>query len=481
MTSATTPPPAVDITAEASHGIEAHPSVFAHERRERGFRIATGGIWLLLVAVVGAAVVGVARPDTFDVAQEWLMLALFLATITAGASMQTPVLPGRGPGPAEPSRTIDVGATAALALTVDHGLTDHHAAPSTVLVVAVAAVGLVVGGLLAARSFSGRALAAVLRRYLPRIVTVAGLVVLLRDLGAARPLRAALLEAPPQAGAVVLLAMIYGALILEVPLRMEFSTPRVGSRRDAYADALEESLTLGVVPAATAVLVAVAQPLLGPPALPLILLPLVFNQIAVRRHDEMREHARQSVVALSHLPEAMGVVRPGHAARVAHLSTEIGRELGMGRRDLAETERAALLHDLGQVRLVRPVPSGATVLAAPADQEEIALDGAEIARASGVLDEEAAIIEAQAVPYRHHVSHRRAQPLASRVIKVANAYDDLLTGASAGLPLPGPDAALERLYLGLGHEYDPRVVDVLDALVHGVSGQGGSSVEQVRT
>ena len=46
-------------------------------------------------------------------------------------------------------------------------------------------------------------------------------------------------------------------------------------------------------------------------------------------------------------------------------------------------------------------------------------------------------------------------PMSSRIIKVANAYDDLC----------GPDGddhrAMERIHLGLGYEYDPRVVDSL--------------------
>jgi HD-GYP domain-containing protein (c-di-GMP phosphodiesterase class II) len=49
-------------------------------------------------------------------------------------------------------------------------------------------------------------------------------------------------------------------------------------------------------------------------------------------------------------------------------------------------------------------------------------------------------------------------PLSSRIIKVCNAYDDL-TGNSSGRG--GRDAAIERIHLGLGYEYDPRVVDAL--------------------
>ena len=97
----------------------------------------------------------------------------------------------------------------------------------------------------------------------------------------------------------------------------------------------------------------------------------------------------------------------------------------MGQRELTDLEYAALLHDLGQVALREPIPRGATVMAAPADQQRIAHDGAEIVRSTGVLDNVAAILEAQTRPTVRSVSSARTCPMASRIIKVANAYDDL--------------------------------------------------------
>lgn len=457
----------------------------AVRRRADAFTVATWVAWAVF-GLVTALAVAVAAGDPTGLPAlhgDGLLLVLFLATIVVGSSLRNDDAVTRMSGTTRAggaSRTVDVGATAALALSVTTGL-GHAGWGSPWIALGVSAVGLVVGGILASRSVTPAGWSPVWWHAAPRLVTVVVLSAILAGVGATHPFRAAVGAVPPQVGALALLTVVYAVLILEAPLRAEATRPARGTRRTVHAAALAESITLGIVPASTAVLVAVAQPLLGLPALPLILLPLMFNQFAIRRRDEMREHARQSVVALSHLPEARGMVRPGHAARVADLSTRIGREIGLGRRELAEIERAALLHDLGQVRLERPVPSGATVLAAPADQEGIAADGAAIARATGVLDVEADLIEAQALPYRLHVSHRRPQPVASRVIRVANAYDDLLTGRSAGLPLADPDAALERLYLGLGHEYDPRVVGVLDTLVHGVSGAGGGPGPERRT
>jgi response regulator RpfG family c-di-GMP phosphodiesterase len=51
-------------------------------------------------------------------------------------------------------------------------------------------------------------------------------------------------------------------------------------------------------------------------------------------------------------------------------------------------------------------------------------------------------------------------PLASRMIKVANAYDDLVGEARSRRAKEG-DPVIERIQLRLGFEYDPRVVEAL--------------------
>jgi hypothetical protein len=66
----------------------------------------------------------------------------------------------------------------------------------------------------------------------------------------------------------------------------------------------------------------------------------------------------------------------------------------MSERDALDLKYAALLHDIGQVALREPIPERATVMAAPADQQRIALGGSQIVRQTGVLDRVAVILEA---------------------------------------------------------------------------------------
>jgi hypothetical protein len=221
-------------------------------------------------------------------------------------------------------------------------------------------------------------------------------------------------------------------------------------------DEIRSTAALGTALVTSGALIALANFAIGIAALPLFLFPLVLTTFAVQRYASIRKTYRQTIGALSSLTDRAGYTVSHHARRVAEIAVAIGRDLGMGQRELIDLEYAALLHDLGQVALREPIPYGATVMAAPADQQRIARDGAEIVRTTGVLDTVAAILEAQTTPYRQVREFGQDLPMASRIIKVANAYEDLC----------GPEGtedhrAMERIHLGLGYEYDPRVVDSL--------------------
>jgi hypothetical protein len=232
------------------------------------------------------------------------------------------------------------------------------------------------------------------------------------------------------------------------------SRPFAATLRDEVGEAAP--LTLGVV--ATGPMIALMAPVFGLASVPAALLPLAVSYVAVLRFARNRATYRQTIATLSHLTERGGYTPSGHGERVARTSVRIGRVLGLSDRDLRDLEYAALLHDLGQISLRDPIPGGATVLAAPTDQRDIAAEGAGIIRHAEGLDAVAAYVEAQARPYRVVRELGEPVPLPSRILKVANAYDDL-TGGSAD---PARAAsAVERMHLGLGYEYDPEVVEAL--------------------
>jgi HD domain-containing protein len=229
----------------------------------------------------------------------------------------------------------------------------------------------------------------------------------------------------------------------------------------AMRDEIVAKLALCAATGTTAMLLAVATSVMGRAALLVFTAPLLVTQIAFRRYAGIRATYLQTVRALSRVTEVGGYVETGHSRRVSRLAVTMGRELGMSEADLLELEYAALMHDIGQLSLGDPIPGGATVLASPSEQRRIAELGAEVIKQTGVLDPVAHIVRRQADPYRGEPD-RQPPPLASRIIKAANAYDDLV-GDSADRDRGA--AVLERLRLDSATEYDPTVVEALSRVI----------------
>ncbi|MEU2153967.1 HD domain-containing protein [Streptomyces sp. NPDC019396] len=206
---------------------------------------------------------------------------------------------------------------------------------------------------------------------------------------------------------------------------------------------------------ATGAVMALGAAVAGLWALPVLCVPLLLAQLAFRRHAGVRATYRQTIASLARATEIAGYTPRGHARRVAALSTAVGREMGLAGPDLAVLEHAALMHDIGQLSLVDPVPEGATALLPEAEQRRIALLGGAVVRQTGAPAAVAAVVERQADPYRE-------QPLAARIVRAVNAYDDL-SGARGGdaRTAMGALRALERLRLRTAHDYQPEVVESL--------------------
>jgi hypothetical protein len=235
---------------------------------------------------------------------------------------------------------------------------------------------------------------------------------------------------------------------------------RVGQVRTAFRVAVRDEMRmaapLGAAVAASGTLLALASHSMDMTALLAFSAPLLVTQVAFRKYAGIRATYLQTVRALSRVTEVGGYVEPGHSRRVSNLSVAVGRDLGMSEPQLLELEYAALRHDIGQLSLSDPIPGGATVLTDPAQARRIAELGAEVIRKTGVLHGVAEIVRRQC----ESVDDR--PPVASRVIKAANAYDDLVGGST---DRDRAAAALERLRLDGGTEYDHGVVEAMARVV----------------
>jgi hypothetical protein len=392
-----------------------------------------------LLAVI--AVVATASPGGF--VGPWTALA-FAAFIALGEVVRITLPGGRDAAPIAMS-----GALAYTLLTVSDGADVTHSALQSVAVVAVAMLIGVVPHIAAGRAPGLDGLA----RRLVVIGFAAGIFRGTELDESVRGVEGWLL-------AMVMIAVVVAALSVDAVLA---AAVRAGADRAPFLAVLRNEaraiVGIGSAIGATGALIALAATIMGAWALPVFVIPLLLTQFSFRRFAAIRATSLQTIRALSRVTELGGYTETGHSRRVSDLAVAVGRELGMTDAELLDLEYAALMHDIGQLSLVEPIPGGATVVAAPNEQRRIASLGADVIRQTGVLDDVATMVEQQAEPYRraHEVEHTDV-PLGSRIIKAVNAYDDLVGDS---LETARRLEALERLRLGMAYEYDPRVVDSL--------------------
>lgn len=404
----------------------------------------------LTAGAVAVVMVRLRHPSTYPITALLPMIGVFFLAIVIGEAFRSSGDATRHTAP------LATAAALALALTVACPAgTPAGYGESLVVVVTAAAMALaMVPALIMRRPIRLSVLATSLLG-----ITVAALLFREVPVWNGRTVLEAQASWSPELLALVMVAISVLALTVEVFLLTLVRAARAHAPiLRTFQDEFMAAFGLTAALSTTGALVALGERPLGVVAIPLFLFPLGLTQFAVRRQSAIRATYGQTIRTLSRLTDIGGYTEKGHAARVAELSMAMGRQLGMSERDVLDLEYAALLHDIGQVSLIEPIPGGATLLAAPADQRRIAHDGAEIVRQTGVLDNVAVILEAQTTSYRHVRELGEALPLASRIIKVCNAYDDM---AGSRPTAARRDAAMERIHLGLGYEYDPRVVDAL--------------------
>ena len=354
------------------------------------------------------------------------------------------------PGDREAAPIATAGAMAYAILLRVGDVPARHGADQ---VVAVTAIGMIVGSL--PHLAVGRP--ARIAAMSARLIAVACVAVAFRPLA-----NASLIGSRWWSELPVMLALVVVAWLAEAVISALVRTEALRTRFTvALGDELRVQTAIGAATGASALLIAFAAEVMGLAAVAVFTAPLLVTQVALRRYAGIRATYLQTVRALARVTEIGGYVETGHSARVSRLAVAIGRELGMPEAALLELEYAALMHDIGQLSLRVPVPGGATVLVTREEQRRIAEYGAEVIGQARVLDSVADIVRRQSDPCRP-AGRTQPPPLSSRIIRAANAYDDLV-GSSADPSLAAE--AVERLRLDTGSEYDPRVVEALSTLV----------------
>lgn len=159
-----------------------------------------------------------------------------------------------------------------------------------------------------------------------------------------------------------------------------------------------------------------------------------------------------------------------HSDRVVELARKTGERMGLDPMELLELELAALLHDVGKLRVPRELLRKPAPLSESEERfiRNHPVWGAELV--SGVPG-----LQAVALIIRHH--HERVDgsgypsrlsgvriPVASRIMAVCDAYG-AMTETRPYRERREPHAALAELREFAGNQFDPAVVDALEAEV----------------
>lgn len=197
----------------------------------------------------------------------------------------------------------------------------------------------------------------------------------------------------------------------------------------------------------------------------------------LRLNQQLEGSFMGAIHAMARIGEMHSRVVGSHAKRVALVSVELAKELGMNGRELSQVEIAAMLHDIGKT-VINPIilkkPDHELDHAERAVMREHPVQGEAIVRMVPNNDEAATFV-------RHHhecfdgtgyPEERRASeiPLGARIIAVANAYDKLLN-SSTSFTSTTPQKAVQLVEARAGTDFDPAVVEALRHVVREIEAQ----------
>jgi putative nucleotidyltransferase with HDIG domain len=216
--------------------------------------------------------------------------------------------------------------------------------------------------------------------------------------------------------------------------------------------------------------------------------PVGHKELAKRESDLLGElaglvgevlghHAQRELMLGDSEPEIRALVKAlaeadgdtyRHSLEVAATARSVGQRLGLSEADLVEVELAALVHDVGKLR----VPRTLLRKPGPLTEQELALIrlhpewGAEMVAGVPGLEAVALIVRLHherpdGLGYPHGLIADQI-PVASRIVSVCSAYGVMTKRWAYRDPLE-IDVALNELRSHAGTQFDPEVVEALAA------------------
>jgi putative nucleotidyltransferase with HDIG domain len=232
-------------------------------------------------------------------------------------------------------------------------------------------------------------------------------------------------------------------------------------------------IDLGLAPVGLAVAIASVQsPAAVLLALPLIAVLGVFareRQVRIDHELELRDAYRGTAFLLGDVIEADDEYTGTHSKDVVDLTLAVANELGLSARERRDAEFAALLHDVGKVRVPNEIINKAGPLT-PEERKVIerhTIDGEQmLLRVGGLLGEIGRIVRAcheryDGTGYPDGVVGEEI-PMIARIVCCCDAYN-AMTSDRAYRKALSEEVAVAELRKSSGTHFDPRVVDALIA------------------
>ncbi len=181
-------------------------------------------------------------------------------------------------------------------------------------------------------------------------------------------------------------------------------------------------------------------------------------------HDELHHLFLSSISALANAIDARDPYTKGHSERVTAYSVMLGQDLGLTGEELDELRYAALLHDIGKIRIRDHI------LHKPGRLTEEEFEEMKKHPQYGVEIMEPVRAFRQILPFMLHHHERfsgggypdglRSEdiPFGARIMCVADCFDAMTSDRPYRRGMPKPDA-LAELSKHSGSQFDPRVVE----------------------
>jgi len=205
-------------------------------------------------------------------------------------------------------------------------------------------------------------------------------------------------------------------------------------------------------------------------ALPLVALLAVFareRRVRIDHELELRDAYRGTAFLLGDVVEADDAYTGEHSRDVVELTLAVADELGLSSRERRDAEFAALLHDVGKVRVPNEIINkpGKLTPEERAIIERHTIEGEQmLLRVGGLLGEIGRIVRAchekyDGTGYPDRVAGEDI-PIIARIVACCDAFNAMTSDRSYRKALPVSEAIAE-LRRSSGSQFDPRVVDAL--------------------